>query len=149
MIEIKEERFEDVVEELKEITVKHWEEIARNKDKIELNPDWNKYIEIEKSGILQTITCRDDERLVGYCIDIYLPHIHYKDHKFSMNDVLFLRKEYRGAHIGAKLLLAVELGLKEKGVDVVHMHVKCAHDFGPLLERIGYQQIEKIYEKVI
>jgi hypothetical protein len=30
---------------------------------------------------------------------------------------------------------------------VVFQHVKTAHDFGPLLERIGYTLVEKVYAR--
>ena len=58
----------------------HWDEVALNKDKIHLNPDWDVYESLEKDGKFKIFTARDDTKLVGYFAVIVSTNPHYKDH---------------------------------------------------------------------
>ena len=48
-----------------------------------------------------------------------------------------------------KLLRFAELGLKAQGVQKIYYHVKQTKDFGRLLEHLGYQDVERMYAKVV
>jgi GNAT superfamily N-acetyltransferase len=128
---------------------RHWEEIALNKDKIKLNPDWDAYASLEDEGILKIFTARDGENLVGYFVVIVNRHLHYKDNLFAYNDILFLDKPYRKGFTGAKLMKFAEKCLKEDGVDVVVVNTKRHKPFDVLLKWLGYNHIENIYSKVL
>jgi hypothetical protein len=69
----------------------HWEEIALNKGAIKLNPDWDTYFDLEDKGNLKIFTAREDGKLVGYFVVLCRHHLHYKDHLFAFNDVLYLQ----------------------------------------------------------
>jgi len=83
---------------------KHWEEVALNKEKIKLNPDWDAYANLEDAGILKIFTARDDRKLVGYFVVFVKSHIHYKDHLFCYNDVIFVDEEYRKGFTSTRLI---------------------------------------------
>lgn len=128
---------------------KHWQEIALNKDVIKLNPDWEAYCFLEDCGHLKIFTARSDEILIGYFVVICRKHLHYVDHVFAFNDVLYLDKDYRKGFTGAKLIKFAEKCLKEDGVSVLVVNTKRHKPFDSLLEWLGYKHTENIYTKLM
>lgn len=125
---------------------KHWHEVAHYKD-IELNPDVELYGKLEDIDALRCYTARINGQLVGYCIFFVKNMLHYKQVKQAVQDVFFVLPEYRDKRVGYQLLKFCHAQLAAEQVDTVAQHVKFAHDFGPLLEHMGYEPIEKIYMK--
>ena len=128
---------------------KHWEEVALNKDKIKLNPDWDAYANLEDAGILKIFTARDDRKLVGYFVVFVKSHIHYKDHLFCYNDVIFVDEEYRKGFTSPRLIKFAEKCLKADGVEVMIVNTKMHKPFDSLLVWLGYKHIENLYSKVL
>ena len=149
MIKYQQESLVTVKEDARPLLEKHWEEIALNKDKIKLNPDWDIYADLEDAGVLKIFTARSDGKLVGYFVVFVKAHIHYKDHLFAYNDILFLSREYRKGYTGAKLIKFAEKCLKEDGVSVVVVNTKRHKPSDVLLKWLGYKHIENIYSKVL
>ena len=147
MIIFAEESAYDLIDEIKPLIAEHWEEIARNKDAIKLNPDFSAYKALQELGVLHIATARDDGELIGYSISIITPNLHYQDHLFAVNDILFIKKSYRKGRVGLKLFKYMEECYRKRNVSVVHIHSKCAHDFAGLMEYLNYSHIEKVYEK--
>lgn len=127
----------------------HWEEIALNKDFIKLNPDWEAYYNLEEAGSLKIFTAREDSKLIGYFVVLCRKHLHYVDHVFAFNDILYLQKDYRKGFVGAKLMRFAEKCLKEDGVSVMIVNTKRHKPFDTLLEWLGYKHIENIYSKTL
>ena len=149
MIKYQQESLVTVKEEARPLLEKHWEEIALNKDKIKLNPDWDAYANLEDVGILKIFTARDEGKLVGYFVVFVNRHIHYKDHLFAYNDILFLDADYRKGFTGPKLMKFAEKCLKEDGVTAVVVNTKRHKPFDVLLKWLGYKHIENLYSKVL
>jgi len=149
MISYQQESLVTTKEDARPLLEKHWEEIALNKDTIKLNPDWDAYAELEDAGVLKIFTARLDGQLIGYFVVFVKEHLHYKDHLFAYNDILFLTKEYRKGFTGAKLMKFAEKCLKEDGVSVVIVNTKRHKPFDVLLNWLGYKHIENIYSKVL
>jgi hypothetical protein len=140
------EKFETVSEEIKPLIEEHYHEIAKYKD-IPLEPDWACYKAMETLGVLKIFTCRDEDTnaLIGYSIYFVRAHIHYKTCLTAQQDILFIRKEYRGK--GMRFIKWCDEQLKAMGVQMTIHHVKAAHNFGPMLERIGYELMDLIYTR--
>jgi len=138
----------DIIEEIKPLLQSHYEEIARNKDKIKLNPNYDIYRSMDTAGLLHVVTVRDNEVLAGYFICVIMPNLHYQDCIVATNDILFISKPYRKGSLAMKMLKYAEKTLKERGADRIVINMKLAHDFGVLLERLGYVEIERVYEKM-
>lgn len=149
MITYQEEKLKDCLWEMVPLFEKHYEEIALHKDKIDLNPDYESYLKAEELGTMHTVTARDDGELIGYFVSIVSPSMHYRDHLFAVNDVLFIDEKYRGRMAGVKLFKKAEGFLKELGVSVIYIHMKVYADFGVMLERLGYSHVENQYSKYI
>lgn len=141
--------FWEVKAEIGPLIEDHYEEIAMNKDKIALNPDWEGYEKVYKAGHLGVYTARFEGKLIGYFVVVASPHMHYKDHVFAVNDIVFLEKQYRKSMVGASMMKFVEEDLKSKGVSVMVVNTKVHQPFDGLMEHLGYELAERIYTKYI
>ena len=127
----------------------HYKEIALNQDKIKLNPDWNVYSELEQQGRLKIFTARDNDTLVGYFVVVVGVNMHYKDHTFACNDIIYLHKDYRKGFAGIKLIKFAKKCLTEDGVSVLAINTKVHQPFDKVLERLGFNLIERVYSSYL
>lgn len=145
--------YEDVdgtefIDEFEKILPEHYEELCVTKE-FELEPDWDAYRNLAKSGLLRTITCRSDGELIGYIVFFLQPHIHYKSCKTAYEDVYYVKKEYRKGRVGIKLFQYAEMALKRIGVNRMIIHTKIHLDNSRLLEYLGYKFTDKLFTKMI
>lgn len=138
-----------VVEDAKELLERHWEEIAVNKDKIKLNPHWEAYVDLEDSGQLRIFTARENGQLIGYFVVIVGVNLHYKDHVFAVNDILYLHPSWRKGLTGVKLIKFAEKCLKLEGVSVLNINTKTHRPFDSLMSYMKYDLVERVYQKYI
>lgn len=143
------ERLVFVKKEMQSLLELHWELIALNKESIKLNPNWAEYVRLDEAGILKLYTARQDGDLVGYFAVTVNTSLHYQDHKFATNDVIFIHPDYRNGSAGYKLIKYAEDQLFQMGVSLMIMNTKIHQPFDKLLERMGFKQIERIYSKYI
>jgi GNAT superfamily N-acetyltransferase len=148
-ITYQEELYDAVVDEIQPLIHAHWEEIASAKDKIKLNPDYSMYKSLNDARVLRIFTVRNEGKLIGYFIVICNPHMHYSDHVYAMNDIIYIDPEYRGSTIAFKLLRSVEKRLKQDGVSVLMINMKVHAPFDRLLEKLEFKNTERVYTKYI
>jgi GNAT superfamily N-acetyltransferase len=127
----------------------HYKEIALNQDKIKLNPDWGVYRALEEQGRLKIFTARDGSTLVGYFVVVVGVNMHYKDHTFACNDIIYLHKDYRRGFAGIKLIKFAKKCLTEDGVSVLTINTKVHQPFDKLLDRLGFNLIERVYSSYL
>ena len=144
-----EERFKDYIEEMKPILQNHWEEIALHKDKIKLCPDYKRYAALDAMGALHTVTARLEGKLVGYFTSFVSTHLHYSDHLFASNDILFIDPSLRGGSVAKEMVEFAEEKLKLLGVDVISIHMKTHAPFDKLCESLDYKNVERLYSKFV
>lgn len=149
MITLQEEKLEDILDELKPLLESHWEEVAWYKEQIELNPDYDRYLCLERAGCLHIVTARDDGELIGYDVSFIMPNMHYSDHTYACNDIIFLLPSYRHGQLAYDMVKHKESLLREKGVSVATYHMKLAHPFTRLMEATGFETQEYVYSKYI
>ena len=133
---------------VEQLLERHWQEVAFYKD-IPLAVDWEVYAAVEAAGRLRIFTARIAGELVGYCAYSVGPIPVHRSLRRASQDVLFLAPEHRKGRIGVQLLLFSERQLRDEGVQVVVQHSKARKDLdlGPLLERLGYEQVEAVWGK--
>lgn len=148
-VKYQQEFLDSVVEDAKGLLESHWEEVALNKDKIKVNPDWDAYYALQDQGKLNIFTARDEGVLVGYFVVFVSPHIHYKDHLFAKNDLIYLKPSYRKGFVGVKLIKFAEKCLKEDGVSVMVVNTKNHRPFHKLMMFLGFSPSETLYSKYI
>lgn len=136
-------------EEMAPLLECHWQEVAGHKEEIKLNPDFDKYKELANADALCCTTMRKDGKLVGYFICIVYPHIHYKETVMAFNDAVFILPEHRKGNAAFNMFKFAEDELRNMGVTKMVVNVKLVHDFGKLLERLGFSAFETVYDKIL
>lgn len=149
MFIIKEEKFKDCIKDLQPLLQDHYEEIALLKDKIKLNPDFDRYVALEEAGALSMVIARIEGEVVGYQISFIYPHIHYQDHLIGVNDIFYVTPEFRKTGLAEELLSRTENILKDKGVSVTVLNMKANHAFEKLCVGQGMFKTELVYSKYI
>lgn len=134
----------DLVQELLPLFVDHYHEIATYQD-IELKPRWERYEALHKNGLLRVHVARRVKTPIAYSAWILDKHLHYSDSFQAFNDVIFLQKEDRGKFLGYKFIRWSLGQLKLDKVQSVALHIKTAHNWGPMAERLGFAAEEIIY----
>jgi GNAT superfamily N-acetyltransferase len=133
----------NVLGELKPLLERHYREIAHYQD-IPLDPDYGFYADAPH---IRMFTVRDEGKLIGYGLFHVSRNKHYMGSLQAVQDILFILPEYRGTVTGPRLIRYCDEQLRAEGCQVVYQHVKTAHNFGPLLERQGYELVDLIYAK--
>lgn len=136
----------ELIKEAQSLMSLHKEELCLHED-FELDPNWEGYFTLSAMGQLVICTARRGGTMIGYAAYAVHQNMHYRQIKSAVQDVLFLHPSKRGHMAGYRLIQFADEILKGMGVQLVAHHVKVKHDFGAMLERLGYVQSEKIYEK--
>ena len=135
--------------ELPELFMAHYDEIALDKSVIKLDPDWNKYCQLELHGILHVMTVRDTAKLVGYHMSVVSTHLHYKSTITALSDIFYLLPEYRQGWTGYKLFEETEKMLKVLGVKKFYNVTKAHLPINIIMKRRGYRLVDKVYTKLL
>ncbi len=143
------EKLADILDEMKPMFIEHWNEIALFKEHISLDPDYNKYLEMEAAGLIHVTTARDDGLLIGYMVVFVVWHLHYRQSKTVVSDIYFLRPQYRRGRIGVKLFQNAEKAWKQDGVQVAYVGAKISNDVTKVWERLGYNVVENKMGKLL
>jgi len=144
------EPYLDAIAEMRELYPEHWAEIALDKDAIQLEPDYATYDLLARTNVLHLVTARDGEgKLVGYHLSMIHPHLHYRSSITCFTDVFFLKKDYRRGMAGYKMLKFFRDSVKARGVQKIYMSTKLSLDLGPIMDRLGFKPIERIYTMVL
>lgn len=139
------ERLSAVWDEAQPLVAAHYREIAHHAD-IALNPDRDCYFAAEEAGHLRCFTARKETKLIGYAVYFVRHSLHYQQSLQAVQDVLFLDPRERGS-AGARFIAWCDRKLRDDGVQLVWQHMKAAHSFGPMLERMGYELIDLVYAR--
>jgi hypothetical protein len=150
------EPFVDVWSEARPLTRPHWDEIAKNKELLKLNPDLQKYELLERSGNLLLVTARGDGKLVGYFLWIIAPHPHYRHVLTAEEDLHFLSPEYRsggihgeGCGYGYRLLQAARDAAIEAGARLLTMREKVGHEHPSIMSGLGFSPTDIVYTQAV
>ena len=138
------ETSEEVIQEIAPLFEAHYREIAHYQD-IPLSVDYAAYLRLEARGCLRIYTIRVGILLVGYAIFAVARSMHYSTSLQARQDILYLDPEYRHGRLGMRFIAWCDEQLRAEGVQVVFQHIKAAHNFGPMLERLGYELIDHMY----
>ena len=127
----------------------HYEEIARNKQVMKLKPNWPSYHAVDKIGWLFIYLAMQNDVCIGYSMNIMMHHLHYADLKVCQNDVLFVKKEFRGGRLGLRLLKVTEDHARSEGCKLMLWHAKENTALAKLLPKLKYGVQEIMYSKEI
>lgn len=126
----------------------HWEEVARNKEVMVLDPNVEVYKALEDRGQLISLGAFEDDELVGYSVTILVDkHLHYAGLCYGQNDVIFVDEAHRAGMLGFRLIRETERLVKERGGRLMFWHAKPDTPFDALLPRLGYGVQDVIYSR--
>lgn len=139
------------LDEIKPLLNGHWEELALNKDKVPLDPQYDLYLKREELGEVLYVTLRSQGKLVGYFVGFIAPGLHYKTCLTLTMDIIYVHPDYRGTGGGLVLGKAIEREAKRRGVQRWFMGFKTEHKkhMEKLLQTLGMEQVEVFYSKWI
>lgn len=143
------EKFADVYVELQPLFEKHWEEVAAYQDKIALDPDYDRYLHLERAGMLRAYILRNKGEVVGYWIFFVMPHPHYRQDLFAVNDVVYVDPAYRHGDTTPACFTHIEAELAREGVAVLTYHMKTYRPFQAMMQGLGYDHLEHLYGKCL
>lgn len=145
------ESFEKWHEDAEWMFQAHYEELSLDKEKVALSLHCERYLELERAGMLHIVTVRlEDRKMVGYYLAMILPHMHYKDAgDMAYTDMYFIHPEYRVGGIGAKLMIFVEETLRHRGVFKAYITTKFKLDLSTMFEALGWKATDKVFTKLL
>lgn len=134
----------DLISEILPLAQVHFKEVDPFSDK-PLALHVEQYLQAE--AILRVYSAREGERLVGYAVFTVTKHPHYEDMLQATQDLLFLSPQARHGDEGPNFMRWCDEELANEGVDVIFQYASDRRDIGPILERLGYKQIQRLYAR--
>lgn len=134
------------------LKTEHWPEVGHFKDQ-PIDMDWIRYRVLEANGHLFCFTIRSmineefkKSELIGYAFYILDHHLHYQMVNVASQDILYVRKPYRG--IGRPFINWCDNQMKNEGATTVIQHVKPYFNWSHILtEEMGYEAAELIFTR--
>src|SRR5579871_5754748 len=106
----------------------HYQEVAGFRSALDrLNPDWDKYEQMQKTDRLHLVKARLGGELVGYSAHMVYQHLHYKHVLCAEDDVHYIRPHLRTHGIGQAMRAFAIRTLRERGVKLVLARFKINH----------------------
>jgi GNAT superfamily N-acetyltransferase len=139
------ESLSEVLEELKPLLPTHWAELALNKEKVPLDPQYDIYLKRDALGEVLFVALRETGRLVGYFVGFVAPGLHYRTCLTLTMDIFYVWPECRGGGGGFILFKAVQAEAKRRGVRRMFVGSKLHKDASWLFEKLGYEEVERYY----
>lgn len=132
-----------------ELWPRHWEELAKNRDKIPLDVDYDRYEMADATGELFIAVGREAGKVAAYWIGFIKGHLHYNGTLHAFNDIYYVAPEHRKSGVGTELFVYVERELKRRGVKKIINATKISHDHSALFESQGFHATERVFTKYI
>lgn len=149
MITVLVEDLAERLDELKQLFPMHWEELALNRDKVPLDPQYDVYLARASRGETMLVTLREQGILVGYFVGFVAPGLHYKTCLTLTMDIFYTAPWIRGGTAPLKLFRAVEAEATRRGVKRIFVGSKCHADASRLFEAMRYTEVERYFSKWI
>ena len=143
------ESFPAFLEEVKPLLPAHYEELALDKDRVPLSPQYDEYLRRDAQGMVLCIALRDTGKLVGYFIGFIAPGLHYSTCLTLHLDIFWIHPDHRGQKGGFTLFKAMEAEAKRRGVQRLFVGSKTHLPADYLFEKLGYRKVESVYSVML
>ena len=150
------ERMADLLDEpnLQDMLDAHWHELGVHKDEMPLDPDYQRYVELNDVGLFRVWAGRDGGTLVAYLAFFIQPHLHYRQTLTAVEDLFMLAPTHRKGMTGIKMFTSAFEALKDLGVRRLICHSKTAFQaerggLSRLFERLGFEQTDLIWSRML
>lgn len=127
----------------------HKAEIGESADRMPVDPAIDKCAALDKAGMLQIITARDNSgTMSGYCIFVIDYSLESKDVLIGEQKLWFVTKSARHGGLGIKLFMESIKLMKERGVKNIYPHrwmTVESKDLEKFFVGLGAYELERIY----
>lgn len=148
MITYQEDTVTSIADEGAYLIHDHWLELEESYGHAP-DPDYDSYLKLEEMGVIKAFSVRDKGEMVGYATFMMTPHLHYKSVPYAINDMLFIKKSYRGRAIGSDFIKYIESNLRDNNTTIISINSKVATPLNRLLDKLDYTHTENVYRKNI
>ena len=145
-----EESYNDIIDDMKETLLDHYNETQLYADKIPMDPAYDIYELLYNQGVIRFFTCRDDTNdLVGYLVMTVHEGPHHQTVLKAQMDNMYVTPEHRHTEVAESLIATAERTLKQDGVAVMQINFKTHTPCQSLMDKLGYYKVEVSYTKYI
>ena len=143
-----------MVHELAPLLARQQEEVGTTYQ--DFDPDWDRYFEYERAGILRLWIARDEHGvIVGYVVGLVVHGLHAASTKHCYADLFWLAPEWRDGLLGLRFLRSAAEAFRGLGVQVLRWETNDTFEadangrsrVARLLERIGFTQVGTVMQK--
>lgn len=137
---------------------RHYYEVYDYTDLFPFDPQWECYLAMERCGGLHCLAIRANGVLIGYCSLQVAPMLHTQGCLRARGDSFYIEPAWRGAGSGLgslflRAIRACERRMRELGcrrIEWVPKRKNGQHvDAGPIFKKLGYQEVEYVFAKVL
>ena len=136
------ENYEDLKDEVREMSLKHFDEAGLYTDKVKLNVNEDALT----SPYYYFFTARDEEELIGYVGYFVQPAQHCADTLIALHDMIYTAEEHRSKDVASSLLSFAEEIFKDINVKIMTVTLKRESS---LPEKLGFEKDSISYTKYI
>ena len=139
---------------LGELLMAHWNELGLHHENCPLDPDFERFIELEDLGLFKVWAGRDGDKLVGYLGFFIQPHLHYRTTLHAAEDLFLLAKPYRKGLAGYRMFTTAIDALRELGVKRCILHAKVHFEaerggLAKFFQRLGFTHTDELFIKIL
>jgi len=144
------EHFTDMLDDIRPLHEAHFGETEVLYLDEPFEPNYERYMQLEKSGDFVCFTVRIGWTMVAYVQYYIYDDLHARQAKNAREDAFYVHPSARSKGVGGQLLQYAEDTLRELGCQYVGMTTKAplgGVDIGPFLERRNYRPCAVYYQK--
>lgn len=151
--DIKVEALEEVSKELPPLLARYWREIGPSE--FPVDPDWQSLMRQNAIGLVQVVTMRHEQTLVGFSVNLFYFHITYRTIPHAMVLWIWVDPAYRvGMQANRLLKQSIQFikdkfeGMKIEGPKIIYIATPNERA-AALYERLGFKFSEAVYSMVV
>ena len=132
----------------------HWEEVGVHKDQMPLDPDFERYVELNEAGLYRVWTARDGDMLAGYIGWFVQPHLHHRRTLTAVQDLYLLSPSHRRGLAGYHMFTSAFDALRDLGVKRVIGGTVTGFEpdrggLSRVFERLGFENTELVWSRML
>lgn len=128
----------------------HHGEIRSIRKRPRLNPDIERYMQLQKENRLVMATARTPEdELLGYCVFFIYKHPHYQHVLCAMDDIHYVKPEHRHSGVWQRMMTVAMNEIKSRNVGMISIRVPSGNEYDQEMKEMGFEDMEKVYYRAI
>jgi GNAT superfamily N-acetyltransferase len=138
VIEIREVTVSPYLDSMAALIDEDWQETESHLVPEGITLNRKMFAALEAAGVMHSLLVFDDDKIVGHCVLVVSPHIHYALTSATVT-TFFVSKPYRKGRLGIKLLDRAEEIARREGARFLSCAAKPDTALGAVLLRRGFR----------